>query len=84
VQSATDDILREQVKLAFQHLPMMQVASVVVALVLSYAVRHIVGHANIVAWLLMIVIIAGVRIVAYYRFREQRKGTFPGQTWANG
>jgi hypothetical protein len=83
VPSDTDAILREQVKLAFEHLPTMQVTSVGVALVLSYAVRHVVSRANIVAWLLLVVVIAGARIVAYYRFMQQRDGLSSGRTWAN-
>jgi hypothetical protein len=44
-----DGILREQVRLAMRHVPTMQVTSFIVALVLAFAVRDIVGHEDI--WL---------------------------------
>ncbi|MBZ5537505.1 MAG: PAS domain S-box protein [Acidobacteriia bacterium] len=78
-----DDILREQVRLTFQHLPTMQLASFVVALVISYLVRGIVPHANIWDWLLMIVLVVASRIVLYYRFRKLWEGPFAGEYWKN-
>ena len=76
-----DDLLREQVSLAFQHLPTMQIASFIVALVLSYVVRDTVPSRNIFAWVFMILAIVASRIVLYYRFLKVRKGPFDGAYW---
>jgi len=78
-----DNILREQVKLAFRHLPTMQIASFLVALVLCYVVRDIVRHVNIIAWLLMILTIVVGRIVLYYRFCKVLEGSFACEYWKN-
>ncbi|HMK49773.1 MAG TPA: hypothetical protein VK435_06955, partial [Thermodesulfovibrionales bacterium] len=78
-----EDILREQVRLAFKDLPSMQTASLVVALVLSYAVRDTVSHASILAWILLITAIVSARMLICYRFRTQRKELFDGAYWRN-
>jgi PAS domain S-box-containing protein len=79
-----DDLLREQVRLSFQHLPTMQIASFVVALVLSFAVRNIVLPTRICSWLLLVLAIVVGRIVLHYRFDKVRKGAFAGEYWENG
>jgi diguanylate cyclase (GGDEF)-like protein len=79
----SDDILREQVRLTFSQLPTMQATSFIVALVLCYAVRHVVPHANILAWTLMVLVIVACRIVLYYRFLRVREQLFEGAYWKN-
>ena len=76
-----EDILREQVRLALQQLPTMQATSFVVALVLSYAVRNIVPHVNILAWLLMILSIVMGRILFWFKYSKVREGPFVGEYW---
>ncbi|MGC2064504.1 MAG: PAS domain S-box protein [Thermodesulfovibrionales bacterium] len=76
-----DRILREQLRLAFKQLPTMQIASFIVALVISYAVRDIVPHVNIFAWVLMVLAIVVSRIVLYYRFLKVRNEPFAGEHW---
>jgi GGDEF domain-containing protein len=78
-----DNILREQVRLTFKQLPTMQITSLIVALVLSYTVRHIVSRANILAWDLMISVIVASRIVVYYRFLNVKEQLFSGKSWSN-
>jgi len=78
-----DDILREQVRLNFRQLPTMQATSFMVALVLCYAVRHIVPHANILAWMLMVLAVVAGRIGLYYRFLLVRDTLFEGAYWKN-
>lgn len=78
-----DDLLREQVRLTFRHLPTMQVASFVVALVVSYLVRGIVPHANIWGWLLMIGVVVVSRMVLFYQFRKVQEGPFAAERWKN-
>jgi PAS domain S-box-containing protein len=78
-----DAILREQVCLAMKQVPTMQVASFIVALVLSYVVRGIVPHARILAWILMILSIVVCRIALYYGFRRVRERPFAGEYWEN-
>jgi len=58
-----DSILREQVRVVMQQLPTMQIASFVVALVLSFTVRNLVSRINILAWVLMILAIVVSRFV---------------------
>ncbi len=79
--SILDSILREQVCLVMQQLPTMQIASFVVALVLSFTVRNLVSRINIFAWVLIMVAIVLSRIVLYYRFVKVREGPFDGKLW---
>ena len=74
-------IVREQVHLAFRHLPTMQLASFVVALVLAYAVRNVVPRANIALWLLMVLAVVTSRIVFYSRYAVVRDQPFDGRFW---
>jgi len=76
-----DNILREQVRLTFKQLPTMQITSLIVALVLSYTVRRVVPHANIIAWDLMILAVVVSRIFLYYRFLTVRDQAFAGPYW---
>jgi diguanylate cyclase (GGDEF)-like protein len=78
-----DNILREQVRLTFKQLPTMQITSLIVALVLSYTVRHIVSRANILAWDLMISVIVASRIIVYYRFLNIKEQLFSGKSWSD-
>lgn len=78
-----DDILREQVRLAFSQLPTLQITALIVALVLCYVVRHLVPRSNIVTWILMILAIVAGRIVMYYRFLGVRDRPFEGAYWKN-
>jgi PAS domain S-box-containing protein len=78
-----DGILREQVRLAMKQLPTMQTASFIVALALSYTVRDIALHENILAWLAMILAIVVSRIVLYFRFLKVREEVFAGEYWKN-
>jgi PAS domain S-box-containing protein len=80
-QSFKEDILREQVRLAMQQLPTMQATSFLVALVLSYTVRHIVSPWHIFLWLLMIAGIVGSRIVLHVRFLRVREESFAADYW---
>ena len=74
-------IVREQVHLAFRHLPTMQLASFVVALVLAYAARNVVPRANIALWLLMVLAVVTSRIVFYSRYAVVRDQPFDGRFW---
>lgn len=76
-----DNLLREKVRLVFQHLPTMQSASFVVALVLAYVVRDIVSAGRIVAWILMILAVVLSRILLFYRFIAVSRGPFDGEYW---
>ena len=78
-----NELLREQVRLVFQHLPTMQAASFLVALVLSYVVRNIVAPGRIFAWIIMILAIVLSRILLYHRFIKVSQGTFDGEYWQN-
>ena len=82
-EDSPDDLLREQVRLAFQHLPTMQMASFIVSLVISYVVRETVPAGNILAWILMVLAIVLARIVLYYRFTKVCDGLFAGEYWKN-
>jgi PAS domain S-box-containing protein len=78
-----EGILREQVRLAIKQLPVMQATSFVVALVLSAAVRNIVPHGNILAWLSMVLVIVLSRIALYTRFVKVSEKPFAGKYWEN-
>ena len=59
---------REQLRLVMQQVPTMQAASVVVALVLSYAVRGIVPRGHILLFILLVSAVAAGRFILYRRF----------------
>ena len=59
---------REQLRLAMRQVPTMQAASVVVALVLSYAVRGIVPRGNILLFLLLVSAVSAGRVILCRRF----------------
>ena len=80
IQSA---IAREQVRLALRHLPVMQLGSFVVALLLAYSVRTLVPFKNIVAWILMVLFIVISRIIYYARFTRVRNEQFNVTAWKN-
>ncbi len=76
-------IVREQVRLALRHLPLMQLGSFVVALLLAYSVRTVVPFENIAAWLLLILLIVTSRIIYYARFTRVRSEQFNANLWKN-
>lgn len=76
-------IVREQVGLALRHLPLMQLGSFAVALLLAYSVRTVVPFENIAAWLLMILLIVTSRIIYYVRFTRVRNEQFNAVLWKN-
>jgi len=78
-----DDILREQVRLAVKQIPTMQIASFIVALVLSYTVRDIVPHTRILIWVLMVLTTVVSRIVLSYRFFKVSESPFDAEYWKN-
>ncbi|HTG02124.1 MAG TPA: PAS domain S-box protein [Nitrospirota bacterium] len=84
LQQVQAAMVREQVQLAMRHLPTMQVASFLVALVLARAVYKLVPARNIAVWIAMISLIAASRIVYYYRFAGVRGREFDGEYWKKG
>ena len=74
-------ILREQVILAMQQLPVMQASSFVVALVLGYAVRDRVSAFLVVLWLVLVLAIAASRVALYFRFTRVSGELFDGKVW---
>ena len=78
-----EGILREQIRLVMEQVPTMQIVSFIVALVLVYIVRDIVAPANILVWVLLVLLIVCSRIVFYYRFCKVREESFDGQYWKN-
>lgn len=78
-----DIILREQVRLAMDQLPAMQTSSLIVALVISFAVRGNVPYTHILVWLLLVSVIATGRIALHYRFVKARHELFAAGYWRN-
>ena len=76
-------IVREQVRLALRHLPLMQLASFVVALLLAYSIRKVVPFQNIAAWLLLILLVVVSRIIYYALFAGVRNERFNAVLWKN-
>ena len=74
---------REQLRLVMQQVPTMQAASVVVALVLSYAVRDIVPRGNIFCFVLSISAVAVSRVILYRRFLNACTKSFVAKNWKN-
>ena len=72
---------REQLRLVMQQVPTMQAASVVVALVLSYAVRGIVPRGNILSFILLVSAVAAGRFVLYRRFLVACTKSFVEKNW---
>ena len=78
VKEATD---REQLRLVMHQVPTMQAASVVVSLVLSYAVREIVPLGNILLFVLSISAVAAGRVILYRRFLHADTKRFVAKNW---
>ncbi|MDR3553941.1 MAG: PAS domain S-box protein [Syntrophobacteraceae bacterium] len=74
-------IQREQIRLAMEQLPTMQGASLFVALVLCFAVGHVVPHVNIFAWGALVLLVSFGRFALYRRFDKVRDGSFPAGPW---
>ena len=72
---------REQLRLVMQQVPTMQAASVVVALVLSYAVRGIVPRGNILSFILLVSAVAAGRFILYRRFLVACTKSFVEKNW---
>ena len=77
----TDRILGEQVRLAIKQLPTMQITSFIIALVLSITVRNISPRANIIAWLMMVLVTVCGRTVLYYRFLKVDEQSIDAGYW---
>ena len=75
------EIAREQVRLVFRQLPTMQIASFIVGLVLAYTVWNVVSRADILVWLIMLLVIVAGRIVLYYRFLKVQEEPFNADYW---
>ena len=72
---------RERLRLVMQQVPTMQAASVVVALVLSYAVRDLVPRGNIYSFVLSISAVAVSRVILYWRFLNADTKPFVEKNW---
>ena len=72
---------REQLRLVMQQVPTMQAASVVVALVLSYAARDFVPRGNILLFVLSISAVAASRVILYKRFLKACTKPFVARNW---
>ncbi len=59
----------------------MQVAALVAALVIAFAVRSLVPGRNIFAWLLLILLVGVARLVFWYRFARIDDTSFRTATW---
>ena len=78
-----DAVLREQIRLVMEQVPTMQAVSFMVALVLVYVVRDIVAPANILVWVLMVLLIVCSRVVLHFRFCKVREEQFDAEYWKN-
>ncbi|MGC8495313.1 MAG: ATP-binding protein [Syntrophobacteraceae bacterium] len=76
-------ILREQVRLALDQVPTMQAISLIVSLVLCYAVRNEVSPGNLAVWGLLIVSAVTGGTILYYRFDRVKKERFNAAVWRN-
>ena len=72
---------RERLRLAMLQVPMMQAAAVVVALVLSYAVRGIVPRGNIFFFVLLVSAVTAGRVILYRRFLNACTKPFVARNW---
>ena len=81
--SYTDKILGEQVRLAIKQLPAMQITSFIIALALAFTVRNIIPRANIILWLMMILMTVIGRTVLYYRFLKADVESLVAEYWKN-
>jgi signal transduction histidine kinase len=79
---SSDRLLREQVRLLFQHVPAMLAGAGVVSVVLAFSVRRIVGPWCIVAWLALILAVAMARVGLHHRFARVRAQEFDARRWA--
>ncbi|MBM4286232.1 MAG: hypothetical protein FJ128_13465 [Deltaproteobacteria bacterium] len=66
-----------------RQIPMMQTASFIVALVISFSVLKYVSFDKILLWNSMVFFIVILRIYAYYRFNRVSHESFAGEYWQN-
>lgn len=76
-------ILREQVRLAMEQVPTMQMASLIVAAVLCYVVRDSVSYKNMFLWGALILSVSLGRVALYRSFRKIRNTSFSAPRWKN-
>jgi len=72
---------REQLRLVMQHVPTMQAAAIVVALVLSYVARGIVPRGNILYFILLVSAVSASRVILYRRFLIVSTKPFEARNW---
>jgi signal transduction histidine kinase len=80
-EDTREPIGREQLRLAMRQVPTMQAASVVVALVLSYAVRGFVPRGNILLFLLLVSAVSAGRVTLCRRFLVASRKPFAAGNW---
>ncbi|HTG00984.1 MAG TPA: diguanylate cyclase [Nitrospirota bacterium] len=82
-QELNANILREQMRLSVQQLPMMQITTFIAALILCWSVRTIIPFSNIITWLILVLSVVAGRVVLFVEFRKVRQEAFDGELWKN-
>ena len=78
-----DGVLKEQVRIAMEHLASMQIAAFIVAMVLCGVMRHVIPHTDILLWISLIFVIVVSRISLQIGFRKVQNTEFSGKYWRN-
>jgi hypothetical protein len=71
--TSSDRLLREQVRLLFQHVPAMLAAAGIVSVVLAFSARRVVGSWYIAAWLASILGVGIARVGLDHRFAKDAR-----------
>ena len=82
-KNCRDRILREQVRLAMQQLPMTLIAPLVAALVLALAACGVVAGGRILVWISMVLVTVLGGTFLHLQFRKVRDDAFNGEHWQN-
>jgi signal transduction histidine kinase/CheY-like chemotaxis protein len=75
------DILREQIRLAIEQIPFMQIVSYIVAVILTVVFWSFVPSINAILWILLITIIAGWRFYIFFSFKKEGDIAFDPAPW---
>ncbi|MBI3813654.1 MAG: response regulator [Nitrospinae bacterium] len=78
------DILREQILLAVGQIPMMQVSSYIVAVVLTIVSWNFVPHINTILWMILVTIVAMWRFYIFFSFKKVTDSIFDPYPWKKG
>jgi len=78
------NVLREQILLAVGQIPMMQVSSYIVAVILTVVSWNFVPHINAILWMILVTGVAVWRFYIFFKFKKVTDSIFDPYPWKKG